>query len=368
MTAERTGGRILVVDDDALNRKLLERILAPQGYIIRHADCGAAALEIVANEPVDIVLLDLIMPQMTGIEVCQEMRKITGCEQLPVIMVTALTDRDARLRGKAAGCDDFLTKPVDSVELLIRVRNLLYVKLYHQHLTQYNVELERRIQERTAELNDALVRVADAEKRVRRSRQDVIMRLARAAEFRDNETGQHIQRMSRYCHLLAQLSGHPDDHCELILVASPLHDVGKIGMPDSILLKPGPLTKEERRVVEEHPDIGRRILDGSDSDLLQMACSIAWTHHEKWDGTGYPRKLAGTSIPIEGRICGIADVFDALTSSRAYKPAFSIDRSTTIMREGRANHFDPELLDLFLDNLDAFLAIRESYCDEAQCP
>lgn len=211
----------------------------------------------------------------------------------------------------------------------------------------------------------AAVRLKRAELGVRASQEETILRLARAAEYRDEETGEHVKRMSRHCALLFQRLGHAPERVELIRLASILHDVGKIGIEDRILLKPGSLTPQEFDIMKQHVDIGHRILAGSDSELLQLAATIVWTHHEKYDGSGYPRGLAGDSIPLEGRVAAIADVFDALTSNRVYRPAFPLDKALNTMREGRAKHFDLQLLDLFLDPIDDVLAIKGQHVDFA---
>jgi putative two-component system response regulator len=219
------------------------------------------------------------------------------------------------------------------------------------------------VKDRTADLWDAIARLERAERDLRTSREETIERLAIAAEFRHDETAQHIQRMSRYCALLARNAGMDSERSETIRVASLMHDVGKIGIPDYILLKPGPLTPDERAIMQQHTDIGFRILAGSSSELLATAADIAWTHHERVDGSGYPRGLKGEAIPIEGRIAAIADVFDALSSDRAYKTAFSLVTAVEGMRKARGTHFDPELLDVFLNSIDEVLEIKEQYAD-----
>jgi putative two-component system response regulator len=212
-------------------------------------------------------------------------------------------------------------------------------------------------------LREAIVNLERAERDIRLSREETIQRLALAAEFRDDETARHVQRMSHYCALLAGRYGLEPDHCELIRIASPMHDIGKIGTPDSILLKPGKFTPEEFQTITKHPEIGYRILAGSEADLLKLAAVIAWTHHEKFDGSGYPRGLVAEAIPLEGRIAAVADAFDALTSRRVYKPAYDVEQAIKIMRQGRGKHFDPSLLDTFLDAMEEVLRIKEQYAD-----
>jgi putative two-component system response regulator len=223
--------------------------------------------------------------------------------------------------------------------------------------------LELTVLERTAALRHAIDSLERTEKELRLSREETIQRLAIAAEYRDGATAQHIQRMSQYCSLLARRYGLDSNRCELIRIASPMHDIGKIGTPDHILLKPGKFTPDEFKAIALHPEIGYRILSGSGAELLKLAATIAWTHHEKFDGSGYPRGLCGEVIPLEGRIAAIADTFDALTSKRVYKPAFPIDQAIDIMHKRRGKDFDPDLLDIFLNEMDEVLTIRNQYSD-----
>lgn len=352
---------ILVVDDEETNRTLLERVLTKEGYEIVTAVDGRGALTLLSGVKVDLVLLDVQMPGIDGIEVCRRIRKKVDLPHLPVVMVTSLTDRWSRIACKEAGCDDFLSKPVDFTELAVRVRNLLTVKRFNEQLERDREWLEQEVQKRTAELQTALADLTSAQQQVRVSQQEIIRRLATATEYRDDETGAHILRMSSYARLLAEKRGLDDDRVQAIFEASPMHDVGKVGIPDRVLLKPGRLTDEEFETMKGHAEIGYRILAGSPSELVKLASVIAWTHHEKYDGTGYPRGLSGEAIPLEGRICAIADVFDALTSDRCYRPAMEVEKAVQIMREGWDTQFDPVLLDLFLDSLDEVLAIRDKY-------
>ena len=363
---------MLVVDDEELNRELLEALLVPEGHSVVHARDGEEALDRIEQDeaqshssgpPIDLVLLDVMMPGMDGIEVCRRIRHKRLPGHLPVIIVTALGDRDSRVAGKEAGCDDFLVKPVDREELLVRTHNLLLLRRYQQRLEAYNERLERTVEQRTAELHRTLAKLEDAERTVRETREEIILRLGRAAEFRDDETGQHLQRMSQYCRLLGSKLEWGDERLNRLVVASPMHDVGKIGTPDRILLKPDRLTRREAEIMRKHAEIGYRILAGSHSELLQMGATIARTHHERFDGRGYPRGLSGDDIPLEGRITTIADVFDALTTRRVYKPIYSVDKSVELMRRGRSTHFDPVLLDLFLGAIDEVVAIKDQFRD-----
>jgi putative two-component system response regulator len=361
-----TPARILVVDDDPRNRRLLDAMLSPDGYLVTEASTGEECLEILATEGSDLVLLDVMMPGIGGIETCHRLRQRPEFAFLPVIFITALDDRNSRVQGKAVGADDFLTKPVDETELLVRVRNLILVTRYRERLERQNFKLEDLVRARTTELRRAVARLELAEKALRQSHETTIQRLARAAEFRDDATAHHTIRMSRYCELIARKLGLDRQRAELIRTASPMHDVGKIGIPDHILFKPGALSAEEFAIVRQHPEIGYRILAGSDSPLLDLAALIALTHHERYDGSGYPQQLRGDEIPLEGRIAAIADVWDALTTDRVYKPAYPLEESISILRRGRGTHFDPVLLDLFLESFDAVQHIMLTHADGLQ--
>ncbi len=356
-------GRILVVDDEATMRRLLEKLLRMEGYDVLLASSGEQALTEMLKHGADTVLLDMRMPGMTGLDVCRQIRSNPRSLHTPVVFITAVNDRELRRKGMEAGADDFLSKPFDEVELLARIRNCVRVKRYYDNIEQQKEQLELAVQERTAALNEAVAKLTRSQQDLRNSQEETIYRLARAAEFRDDETGQHLQRMSRYCQLIARRIGLDEATCELLRIASPMHDVGKLGIPDRILLKPGRLTPDEFTIMKGHAEIGYRILVGSDALPLKMAATIAHTHHEKWDGNGYPRGLKGEDIPLHGRIAAIADVFDALTSARPYKPAWSLEDALQLMRTNRGTHFDPTLVDVFFDALPEVLQIRERFVD-----
>jgi len=356
-------GKILVVDDEAPVRRMLEKILRMEGYEVAHAHDGESALAELWSNGADTVLLDVRMPGIDGIEVCRRIRRHPGTAHTPVVFLTALNDREFRREGRAAGADDFLTKPFDEVELLARVRNTVRVKRYYDGLKREKVHLTHTVNMRSRELNEASARLERVQRELDVARSETIERLALAAEFRDDETAAHLHRMSHYCHLMARKHGLDEYACEMLRVASPMHDVGKIGIPDHILLKPARLSREEFEIMKQHAEIGYQILSGSGSELVNLAAKIAYTHHEKWNGTGYPRQLVGTDIPVEGRITAVADVFDALTSARPYKQPWSIDAAVQWMKTGRGVHFDPELLDLFLDSMGEVLEIRGQFQD-----
>ena len=361
-------GRILVVDDEATMRRLLEKLLRMEGYDVSLASSGEQALSELLKHGADTVLLDMRMPGMTGLDVCRQIRNHPRSLHTPVVFITAVNDRELRRKGMEAGADDFLSKPFDEVELLARIRNCVRVKRYYDNIEQQKEQLEVAVRDRTAALNEAIAKLTQSQLDLRNSQEETIYRLSRAAEFRDDETGQHLQRMSRYCQLIAQRIGLDEATCELLRIASPMHDVGKLGIPDRILLKPGKLTPDEFTIMKGHAEIGYRILVGSDATPLKMAATIAHTHHEKWDGNGYPRGLKGEDIPLHGRIAAIADVFDALTSARPYKPAWALEDALQLMRTNRGTHFDHTLVDVFFDALPEVLEIRERFVDAPAPP
>lgn len=348
--------RIMVVDDLPQNIELLEAYLAPEGYDVISASSGAEALAKLAAENVDLILLDVMMPAMDGFEVLVNIRKNSVYGQIPVILVTALRDTEYRIRGIESGCDDFISKPVDKHELMARVRSLLKVKAYNDLMLHYREELESDVALRTEDLRKAFETIKAASL-------DTIYRLSMAAEYKDNETGAHIKRMSTYSAAIAKQLGLDEITTETILYAAPMHDIGKIGIPDSILMKPGKLTPEEWVIMKKHTVIGAKILQGSDAEFIKLAEIIAHSHHEKWDGSGYPNGLIGDKIPLAGRITALADVFDALTSRRPYKEPFSAEKALEIITEGRGTHFDPEVVDAFMAIQGEILTVMAKYGD-----
>ncbi|MBU0676257.1 MAG: response regulator [Proteobacteria bacterium] len=340
--------RLLIIDDNPANVELLEKTLSAQGYssVLSITDPRKAEKLYRAYKP-HLVLLDINMPYLDGYQVMAQIRHIEGSSYIPVLVLTALQDKQTRLQALSEGAQDFLTKPFDKVETLTRIENMLRIRLLHNEVQEQNILLEKTVRERTLELHD--------------TRLEIIYRLGRAAEYRDNETGEHLVRLSHMCVLLGKLCGKSDLEADLLFNASPMHDIGKIGIPDSILLKPGQLTMEEWKIMQTHTTIGADLLDGHDSELMVLARDIALTHHEKWDGTGYPHNLKGLEIPFESRITGIVDVFDGLTSKRPYKVPYPIESSCTIIADERGKHFDPELTDIFLKNIDEFIEIYHQF-------
>jgi putative two-component system response regulator len=332
--------RILIVDDQPANVALLEKLLARTGY--RHVQSTTdprIVAGLCATVTPDIVLLDLHMPALDGFGVLEQLRTILPPQAyVPIVVLTADAGEQARRRALAAGAHDFLTKPFDAVEVSLRIRNLLQARFLHLQLAHHNEILEERVRERTEELESA--------------RLEILQRLSLAAEYRDDDTGDHIRRVGESAAAIAWQLDLPGEQVELIRQAAPLHDIGKLGVSDTILRKPGKLSVEEFAHVKQHARIGQRILDGTQAPVLLLARDIAQTHHERWDGTGYPDGRAGTEIPQAGRIVAVADVFDALTHDRPYKTAWPLDKAVEEIVNQRCRHFDPEVVDAFLRFID----------------
>lgn len=370
-TSSKTA-KVMIVDDEPFNVKVVQKHLSLSGYtnFVTSTD-PRPVMEMIAREMPDIVLLDIMMPEVSGLEILTKVRADDRLSHIPMIVLTAADNEDIRIEALERGATDFLAKPVNLAELVVRVRNVLIVKEYQDHLKNYARELTHEVRQRTAELAA--------------SRLELIHCLARTAEFRDNETGRHVIRVGRYAEIIARQLNLDERTVELIAHAAPLHDMGKVGIPDGILLKPNALTPDEVAIMQKHSTYGKytfepmsqdewqvfkshtffgeMIMDVESSPLITMASKIALTHHEKWDGSGYPLGLAGEDIPLAARITAVADVFDALSSRRPYKPAFPLNRCLEIMQEGRGTHFDPSVVDAFLACRDAIIAIRMELAD-----
>jgi putative two-component system response regulator len=347
--------RVLVVDDQPPNTLLLRKLLEAEGYrqVVTIND-PTEVLPLQREAPFDVILLDIRMPKLDGFGVMRLLQDHAGDDYVPIIVLTAQTDEETRLRALAEGAKDFVTKPFNRAEVLNRIRNMLEVRLLHRRVREQNELLEQRVRERTVELQE--------------TRLEIVRRLGKAAEFRDNETGFHIIRMSKFAELTARAMGINDAIAELILHASPMHDIGKLGIPDGILLKPGRLDPQEWEVMKTHTDMGAEILDGHHSKLLQMAARIARAHHERWDGTGYPRGLREKEIPLEARIVAVADVFDALTSQRPYKKAWTVEASLEEIRALTGRHFDPAVVKAFFAALPRILDVKSRYAEPEPAP
>lgn len=346
---------IVIVDDTQINVTLMQALVSriegckPIGF----TDSNAGLQWCIDGNP-DLVIVDYMMPAPDGIEFIQRLRAVPARAEVPILMVTADHEKEVRYRALESGANDFLTKPIDRIEFTARVKNMLAIRRSHLALADHAAWLSEEVAKATTE--------------IREREREAVFRLARAAEFRDPETGAHIQRMAHYSKLIANGIGLDSAQQELILEAAPMHDVGKLGTPDAILLKPGKLTPEEFAVMKQHATIGWEILSDSSAPTLRCAAEIAYSHHEKFDGSGYPRALKGEEIPLFGRIVAVADVFDALTSARPYKPAWEFDRAWAFIRDNRGSHFDPRCADAFLARREEVLAIRARFRDPDEEP
>ncbi len=347
--------KILAVDDEIINLELITAIFADAPNIeILTATNGQEALEILKSHTPDIIVLDIRMPKLSGIEVLQVIKSESSISHIPVVVLSG--DERERKNALKIGANDFISKPFDAEELKLRITNNLQLKKYHDLLSNLNNILQSEVRKKTRELQEALDLAKEAE-------YEMVVKFGMISEFKDEETGQHIRRMSYYSKLLAQLAGLSKEEQQIIFYASPLHDVGKVGIPDSILKKPGPLTPEEFEIIKLHPTIGAKILESDPRfSTLEAGKIIAEQHHEKWNGEGYPAGLKGEQIHIYARIVTICDVFDAMTSDRVYRPAFSIEKAVAIMKKDES-FFDPKLLSIFLNNLEEFLKIKENFKD-----
>jgi putative two-component system response regulator len=358
-TAGFYDARILVVDDQRINLEFAAHVLREAGYTnFETIEDPADVIPNVKANGVDLILCDLRMPRLDGYGVMKALKEVIPSNSyVPIVIITADVSIEARQRALSLGAKDFLVKPLDPTEMVLRIANLLETRSLHLRLQARSERLEDIVVQRTRALSEALERVKAVQEELRLSQEETVKRLSMAAELRDPASGAHIERMSKYCMLLAETTGIEFERAETIRIASQMHDVGKIAIPDSILLKPGPLDHKERLEMQRHSDIGRRILAGSRSDLMDTAAIIAGTHHERVDGRGYPQGLRGEEIPVEGRIAAIADVFDALTSNRVYRPAIPAIDALELMAGGAGTHLDAELLDEFLGALPAIAEV-----------
>lgn len=354
----RNPRRILIVDDDDATRVVTQVLVRAAGYDVETAADGIEGLAKI-HLGIDLVLLDLVMPAMDGFEMCRRLRGDPTGGDIPVIMLTSMASHDDRLAAVEAGANDFIAKPVEETEFRIRAASLLKLKDAQDSLKSQQAHLEELVRQRTASLRAALEQMAEAQRLQYLAQLDTVERLAIVAEYKDRVTAQHIERISHYCAILARALKLPPGEVELIQHASRMHDLGKIAVPDVILRKPTHLDPPEWVVMREHPVIGGLILANSSSELLQAGRVIALSHHERWDGTGYPTGLAGEAIPLWGRICAVADTFDAVTSERSYKPAYSNDVALAILKEGRGTQFDPKIVDVFFECYDEILVAQE---------
>jgi putative two-component system response regulator len=340
---------ILVVDDNPGVQNMFKRILGRSGYGVQTAQGGEEAYAAIAESVPDLIIMDLSMPGMDGFEVATHLKNNVATKEIPIILITGLDNSENHIKALDIGINDFLSKTAEPEEILARTRSHLRIKQLNDRLNDNRIALEKTVDLRTEQLKNASL--------------EVIWRLTAASEYRDNETGAHIKRMSHYSAAIARKMGLRKKTVETILYSAPMHDVGKIGIPDGILLKAGKLSAEEWQTMKRHTVIGAKILRGSTIGFVRMGAMIALTHHEKWDGSGYPNGLKGKQVPLAARIVSLADVFDALTSERKYKKAFSIDKSNRIIEQGRGKHFDPDVVDAFFAIQNEILDIMDRFKD-----
>lgn len=345
---------VVIIDDEFTSRVILEKVVqsVQKNIIVKtFSDPIAAMTWIKANQP-DMILVDYMMSGMTGLEVVQHIRQTCSLDGIPIVVVTSIEDRNVRYQVLEAGATDFITKPIDPYECMVRCRNILSLRLQQKIILDRSQFLEQRI--------------AEATEQIRHREQETLFRLAKAGEYRDEDTGNHIVRMARYSRLIAESLNLTPERCNLIEIAAPMHDIGKIGIPDHILLKQGKLTTEEFSVMKTHPLIGFKILQNSPSKYLSLGAEIALWHHEKYDGSGYPHGMKGTAIPLEARIVAVADVYDALTSHRPYKQRWSNEESLAYLISNRGKHFDPDCVDAFASQIGKVNLIQQELPDSSE--
>lgn len=342
---------VLIIDDSVINLTLIKALVLKLGECDPVLfDNPLKALDWCRQHVPDLVIVDYMMPDMDGLQFINAFRGLHGRDEIPMLMITANDQKDVRYEALLGGANDFLTKPIDRIEFSARARNMLALRQGQKFLADRAEHLAELVNERTLD--------------IREREKELIFRMSRAAEFRDPETGAHIQRMAHYAEVIARGLSLDAATQRLILEAAPMHDVGKIGIPDYILLKPAKLTPEEFGVMKGHARLGFELLKGSGSEILRAGAEVAISHHERFDGSGYPYGLKGRDIPLFGRIAAVADVFDALTSERPYKKAWPLEDACRYLENGRGNHFDPLCVEAFLAGMDRVLEIRQRFMDE----
>lgn len=342
---------VLTVDDSDVNLAVYRGVLGriPDVEVVARTS-PFAALDWAQNNAPDVVVVDYHMPELDGLAFVERFRGLSESAQALVVMVTGDLEIDIRHRALEMGANDFLTKPIDRIEFTARIRNLLEIAKSRRQLADRAEWLREEVRRATATLAAREI--------------ETIVRLTRAAESRDDVTGMHVIRVGHICAALARTIGLPEEQCQMLLLAAPMHDIGKVATPDSVLFKPGPLTHEELATMKNHTIAGYEILKDSESAMLQCAAEIALTHHEAFDGSGYPRGLTGTDIPLSGRLCSVADVFDALTSIRPYKLAWSVEKAVNVLDDGSGSHFDPDVIAAFHHSFDEIVSIKHRFSDE----
>ncbi|MEA1890367.1 MAG: response regulator [Pseudomonadota bacterium] len=343
---------VVIVDDQSTGRKILAQIIRDidSDIAVKVFSSPIDALEYVLSHTPDLILTDYKMPVMDGVQFIREIRAISDCRDVPVVVVTVVEDRSVRYQALDAGATDFLTRPIDQYECRARCRNLLTLRRQQKIICDRAKWLE--------------VQVAKGTREIKARERETLLRLAKAGEYRDEGTGNHVLRIARYTRLLAEALQLPLCDCEELELAAPMHDIGKVGIPDSILLKEGPLNEQEMDIMREHPGIGHEILKDSPSRYISLGAEIALSHHEKYDGTGYPNALKGDAISLAGRIVAVVDVFDALTTRRPYKKAWPLEDAVDYIRNSSGSHMDPDVVEAFLDNLEKIRKIKDELSDD----
>lgn len=349
--------RLLLVDDTEANLSVMQQKLAPMGYSLFLARNGQEAIEMAKAIAPDIILLDAVMPVMTGYEALYHIKNDDELHIIPVVMITSTSNNAARIQALDIGADDFMDREVDQATLSVRIKSLLKVKAYNDYMRENKKKLEQEVDFKSLKLKQALLDLKE-------SALEITFRLTRASEYKDEDTGAHIQRVSHYSAAVARAMGWSKNEAEDMMYAAAMHDVGKIGIPDNILLKQSSLNDLEWQVMKKHTIIGEGILAGSKFDFVRTGAEIALSHHEKWDGTGYPYGKKGDKIPMSARIVAVADVFDALISKRPYKPAFTLEDSFQIIHDGKGSQFDPDIIEAFFSVTDEIIEIKDTYKDE----
>jgi putative two-component system response regulator len=352
----RSNAKILIADDEEMNVVLLEDLLQDEGYETVTARNGEEAVNIAINDLPDIILMDIMMPKMNGIEATNILKSNEKTKNIPVLMLTALSDSNSKKDAVKAGAVDFITKPINIEDLLTTIKLYLKRRDFTIYKKVYSTELEKTLEIKNKELEQAYIEVKSLSL-------ETLELLAKTTEYRDDITGKHTKRVGKISKLIAEDISNNSDFVESIEYAAALHDIGKVGIPDNILLKPGKLLPEEFEKMKEHTIIGKKILENSKSKMIIMAAEIAYNHHEWWNGNGYPRGIKGDEIPLEARITAVADVFDALSSKRQYKPAFSYEKSFEIIKSEVGSHFQPEIFKIFEKRYDEIIDLKERMKD-----
>jgi len=343
---------ILLCDDEIMNRQVASKILHKEGFEVIETDNAIDAIKIAKNTTIDLILMDLMMPIMDGYEATKIIKEDAELSTIPLIIISALSDNKSIIKGLELGADDHLTKPFDLIDFRLRVKNAIKIGMYQNMLKEHKLLLEKQVNEKTIKLQSALVEVQNNEK-------DILSILSKTAEFRDNETSEHTIRVGEMAASMAQKFGWNEERVELMRLAAPMHDIGKVGIEDKILLKPGKLDENEFSKMKKHAEIGYFILSEKDTPLLKLAAEIAYNHHEKYNGSGYPRGLKEDEIPLSGAIVAVIDVFDALLSKRPYKKPFTLEQTLAIINIDSGSHFHPHVVDILVNNINEFMDIRQ---------